>query len=92
MSKILQDISIGKNLQRLRSARGLTQSHVCAQMTVLGRPMGQSTYAQIETGTRNIFVSDLIALKRIFRASYDDIFKDLEPKSKYEAEESEAES
>lgn len=54
--------------------------------------MRQSTYAQIETGARNIFVSDLIALKRILGFSYDDIFKDLEPKSKYEAEESEVES
>jgi len=41
--------------------------------------MLQSTYAQIETGTRNIFVSDLIAIKRILNVSYDEFFKDLEP-------------
>lgn len=91
MSKILQDISIGGNLQRLRKAKGYTQRQVCAALELLGRPMRQSTYAQIETGARNIFVSDLIALKRILGFSYDDIFKDLEPKSKYE-EESEVES
>lgn len=83
MTKILQDISIGENLQRLRKAQGLTQEQVCAQMSVLGRPMLQSTYAQIETGVRNIFVSDLITLKKIFKTSYDEIFKDLTPVNKY---------
>jgi len=84
MSKILQDVSIGKNLQKLRKAKGLTQREICAKLEVLGRPMRQSTYAQIETGARNIFVSDLIALKRILGFSYDDVFKDLEPKRKFD--------
>lgn len=79
MPKVLQDISIGKNIQILRKARGMTQVELCSQLGALGRPMLQSTYAQIETGTRNIFVSDLIAIKRILNVSYDEIFKDLEP-------------
>ncbi len=86
MTKVLQDISIGKNLQRLRKSQGLTQEQVCAQMSILGRPMLQSTYAQIETGARNIFVSDLITLKKIFKTSYDEIFKDLTPINKYDEE------
>ena len=84
MSKILQDISIGKNLQRLRKERQLTQSDVCTRMSLAGRPMLQSTYAQIETGRRNIYVSDLIALRAVLDVSYDDIFAGLEPVNKYE--------
>lgn len=84
MAKLLQDISIGNNLRTIRKQRGLTQNDVCAQMTLLGRPMLQSTYAQIESGSRNIFVSDLIALKRIYRIDYSEFFKDLEPINKYE--------
>ena len=84
MAKILQDISIGENLQRLRKAKGLTQNDVCAQLAAKGRPMLQSTYAQIETGARNIFVSDLIALKEVLGAPYDEIFKNLTPINKYE--------
>lgn len=83
MAKILQDLSIGDNLRALRKKRGLTQNDVCAQMAHMGRPMLQSTYAQIESGSRNIFVSDLIALKRVLHASYDDLFRDLEPVNKY---------
>ena len=45
--------------------------------------MLQSTYAQIETGARNIYVSDLIALKSVLHADFDDFFKGLTPISKY---------
>ena len=62
MAKLIQDLSIGGNLRKLREARGLTQEDVCARMAQLGRPMLQSAYSQIETGRRNLFVSDLIAL------------------------------
>ena len=84
MAKILQDINIGGNLQALRKKRGLTQNDVCAQMAQVGRPMLQSTYAQIESGSRNIFVSDLIALKRVLHAEYSEFFQGLEPVNKYE--------
>ena len=87
MAKILQDLSIGANLQALRKKRGLTQNDVCAQMAHLGRPMLQSTYAQIQSGSRNIFVSDLIAFTRVLHADYSDFFKDLEPINKYTDEE-----
>lgn len=84
MAKILQDISIGNNLQSIRKSKGLTQNDICAKMTLLGRPMLQSTYAQIETGVRNIFVSDLIALRNVLNVQYCDFFKGLEPINKYE--------
>ena len=84
MSKLLQDVSIGDNLRRFRKAKGLTQFDICAQMTLIGRPMVQSTYAQIETGKRNIFVSDLIALTQILGVSFDDFFGNLTFINKYD--------
>ena len=86
MAKILQDISIGGNLRAIRKRRKLTQNDVCAQMAQLGRPMLQSTYAQIESGSRNIFVSDLIALKRVLQVEYSEFFQGLEPVNKYTEE------
>ena len=50
MAKLIQNLSIGRNLRKLREARGLTQEDVCARMAQLGRPMLQSAYSQIETG------------------------------------------
>jgi len=88
MTKIIQDVNIGTNLKKIRNSKEWTQEQVCAKLTVIGRPMIQSTYAQIETGARNIFVSDLIALKSIFNVEFDDIFHGLVPINKYEMEES----
>jgi len=86
MGKIIQDINIGVNIKKIRDSQGLTQEQVCAKLTIIGRPMGQSTYSQIETGTRNIFVSDLIALKHIFNIEYNEIFQNLIPINKYDLE------
>ena len=87
MTKILQDVNLGANLKQLRNSKGLTQDDVCAKLSVMGRPMLQSNYAQIESGKRNIFLSALLVLKEIFEVSFDDIFKDLKPINKYDLEE-----
>ena len=79
MAKLIQDLSIGGNLRKLREARGLTQEDVCARMAQLGRPMLQSAYSQIETGRRNLSVSDL-------NAQYDDFFRGLVPIDRYKDE------
>ena len=84
MQKILQDADLGANLRKLRISRKLTQDEVCAKMAILGRPMGRSNYSHIESGLRNIFVSDLIALKLVFHCSFDDIFDGIVPLIKNE--------
>mgnify|MGYP000744948209 CR=1 FL=1 len=85
MAKLIQDLSIGGNLRKLREARGLTQEDVCARMAQLGRPMLQSAYSQIETGRRNLFVSDPIALRTVLNASTT-IFPGLVPIDRYKDE------
>ena len=82
MAKINQDLNIGINLKKIRKSKGYTQKDLCSKLDLMGRPTSQSTYAQIETGKRNIFLSDLIALKRILNVSYDEIFDGLEPVDK----------
>lgn len=83
MSKILQDLNLGANLRRLRKEKKLTQNDICARMSRYGRPMQQSTYAQIEGGKRNIFVSDLLAFRLALGVTFDDIFAGLYPVDKY---------
>lgn len=48
--------------------------------------MLQSAYSQIETGQRNLFVSDLIALRTVLNAQYDDFFRGLVPIDRYKDE------
>ena len=83
MDKLLQDVCLGKNLKQYRKALGLTQGDVCAQMGIKGRPMSQNTYSQIESGRRNIFVSDLVVLSQVLKVDFNKIFENIKPISKY---------
>lgn len=78
MQKLLQDVHIGHNLQRLRKSRKLSQYQMAAQLQLLGRSMSRSTYAHIEQGIGNIYVSDLILIKKILKANYEEFFDGLE--------------
>lgn len=81
MRKLLQDVPIGKNLQRLRKLRGISQYDMVIKLELLGRTMTRSNYANIEQGRGNIFVSDLMLFREIFDVSYEEFFKDLSPES-----------
>lgn len=73
--KIKQDYCIGANIRELRIKSGFTQEQVAAKLQVQGINMSRDFYAHIECGDYNIRVSELSALRTIFRCSYDDIFR-----------------
>lgn len=73
---ILQDIPLGRNIQNIRMAKGMTQAEVVAQLQLKGSTMSRSTLANIESCRRNIKASDLKLLKDIFNVDYDEFFKD----------------
>ncbi|KGL37769.1 XRE family transcriptional regulator [Listeria sp. SHR_NRA_18] len=77
MQKIRPDMDIGKNIQRLRNDSKMTQDQVVAKMNIMGLNISKSTYAKLETNRMNIRVSELIALKIIFNAEFNDFFEDL---------------
>jgi transcriptional regulator with XRE-family HTH domain len=75
MQWILQDINIGANLRRLRTVAKLTQEQVVSKAQLMGSSMSRTTYAQIESGARNVKASDLIILRAVFNTSYEDILE-----------------
>lgn len=78
MARIInQNISIGENLRRLRIRAGLTQEQAAARVQVKGIPMSREIISQMERGAHNINVSVLIAMKEIYKASFDEFFEDL---------------
>ncbi|KEX66008.1 XRE family transcriptional regulator [Listeria monocytogenes] len=77
MQKIRPDTDIGKNIQRLRNNSKMTQDQVVAKMNIMGLNISKSTYAKLETNRMNIRVSELVALKIIFDANFNDFFEDL---------------
>ena len=76
MQWILQDIPLGRNIQTARMSRNMTQMQVVEKMQLIGSSISRSTYANIETGRRNIKASDLKALKEVLDVDYSDLFKD----------------
>lgn len=79
MTKLLGSEQLGCNIQRIRLERGLTQEQTVAKLQVLGSPLSRSTYSLIEMGRGNIFVSDLVALQRVFNVDYEEFFRDIPP-------------
>lgn len=79
MQKIRPDLDLGMNIKLMRVARSMTQEQVIAQMQLRGLEITRGVYSKIENNRMNIKVSELLALKSIFRlSSYDEFFKGLE--------------
>lgn len=75
--KVKQDLSLGSNIRRLRKQSGLTQEQVVARLQLQGLEISRSSYSQIECGTYNIRVSELVALAELFQADYNAFFENL---------------
>lgn len=74
MQWIISDIPLGRNIQKIRLRRNMTQSELVAQLQLRGSIMSRSTLANIETGRRNIKASDLCLIKEILEVDFDVIF------------------
>lgn len=76
---LIQNASLHENLKRLRHAAGLTQKELAFKMNLLGSRIDRNTYTKIELGTRNIKVTDLVALQKIYQVDFSEFFKGIEP-------------
>lgn len=75
IQKIHHDKTLGQNLRSLRIRAGLTQSETVIKMELEGCKTTRAIYSQIEMGIYNIRVDEVRALKRIFNATYEEIFE-----------------
>lgn len=76
--KIKQDLSIGDNIRALRRRAGITQEEAVARLQIKGQNISRSAYSQIEGGTYNIRIGELVALRKIYGAEYADFFAGLD--------------
>ena len=65
---------IGKNIRVLRERAGLTQEQVAAKLQIRGCDVTRSAVAKIEVGQRHLYPDEIILLKEILGASYEEIF------------------
>lgn len=75
--KLKQDIPIGSTIRRLRKQAGLTQEQVVAKLQLKGLETSRSSYSQIECGTYNIRISELVALAEFFQVDFNAFFQDI---------------
>lgn len=52
------------------------QEEIVAKLHLKNQDISRSAYAQMECGTYNIRISELVALEEIYNIPYDDFFKD----------------
>ena len=73
MNKIIER-KIGKNIRLLREKVGFTQEQVAAKLQVNGCDITRSAVAKIEVGQRHLYPDEIILLREILSASYEEIF------------------
>ncbi len=75
---LIHDTEFENNLLRVRKASGLSQYKLLVKMQLLGSKMSRSTYAKIEIGSRNIKITDIVILRKIYEVDYAEFFWGME--------------
>ncbi len=73
MNVIIEKI-IGNNIRKLRERAELTQEQVAAKLQTNGCDITRSAVAKIEVGQRHLYPDEIVLLKEILSATYDEIF------------------
>lgn len=76
--KIRADINLGANLKKVRLSCGLTQDKVSSQLQLLGLDYSRSFYSRFESGERNIPISVIVGLTKVFNCDYNTLFDGLD--------------
>lgn len=66
---------VGQAIKRLRGAQGMTQEILAAKLQLLGCDITRSAVAKIEVGARHLYPDEILALRKILRVSYEEIFE-----------------
>lgn len=65
---------IGGNIRDLRELAGITQEMLAAKLQLRGCDITRSAVAKIEVGQRHLYPDEIIYIKEILNAEYDEIF------------------
>ncbi len=65
---------VGNNIRNLRERAGFTQEYVATKLQLSGCDITRSALAKIEVGQRHLYPDEIILLKTILKATYEEIF------------------
>ncbi len=64
---------VGENIRNLRIKAGLTQEMLSAKLQLEGCDVTRSAVAKIEVGQRHLYPDEIIFMRKILNATYDEI-------------------
>lgn len=67
---------VGKNIERIRKEKGLTQKDCVAQMQIMGYDMNPTSYSKLEGQIRIATDRELFVLSKILGVKMEDFFID----------------
>ena len=65
---------VGNNIRSLRERANMTQEQLSAKLQIEGCDITRSALAKIEVGQRHLYPDEIILIKNILKANYDEIF------------------
>ena len=67
------DRQFGQHIRKLRVERNWTQEQMAAKLQLNGYDITRGALAKIESGTRHIYLDDLLALQKVLNVSFDEL-------------------
>lgn len=65
---------IGNNVRHLRERANMTQEQLSVKLQLAGCDITRSAVAKIEVGQRHLYPDEIILIKNILHATYEEIF------------------
>lgn len=65
---------VGENIRALRMRANMTQEMLSAKLQLEGCDITRSAVAKIEVGQRHLYPDEIILIRKILNASYEEIF------------------
>ncbi|NLV87051.1 MAG: helix-turn-helix transcriptional regulator [Clostridiales bacterium] len=69
------EISIGKNIREIRTAKKIGQTELVRLLDLQGVSITRESLVKIERGTQHIYASQLKGIKEVLQTSYDKLLK-----------------
>ena len=67
---------VGKNIERLRKARGIKQKDFIAKIQVMGCDMNPTSYSKLEGQLRSVTDRELFVIAKLLNVAMEELFED----------------
>ena len=65
---------VGKNIERIRKERGITQKDFIAQMQIMGLDINPTSYSKLEGQVRNATDKEIYIIAKVLGVKMEDLF------------------